>query len=625
MKALVKPSPLTSRIFSWAWLWLPPSGLLVVASLVFGGGAGALPLAGQFSLGLLVSLFLAPFSRAPRWGGTLLIVLAGLAASGFIERRLAASTWQHPNEAGLINALQKGREDSVTTYGVRAWSVPESISGKALTLSFDARLLAGDTTLDWVRSDASFELTPLQEAGEAFMRVVTPVGGDPYLMRTFDIGEPVGGHTFRVALELRAPEPVPAEGCRGVWLQAWYEGGDAKCLAVALNTAWTPFSLEWTAPEAAASSVVRVILNNFDGLSYDVRRVKLYALRQGAWERLGPLIPQGASVQFGWENRSPEPQSGVVFAPTHDWARYTFTTTKPAPAAGPLTATLRLGSGQADNQPKAVLQTRHTALFSGASSRPASRQEALRPAPVQTRQSLFFGDPNLAGHTLVTLGLVALSLVRTGWSGALAIGLTVGGVLLTGSRAAWLSALVGLPWLFLLSRSRRRVWIFVGLVALGALFLSVLGFQSLGRLRFVGVDEAVSRSQIWRVTLNAFSDHPWQGLGGDGFAAYWATHSQAGLVVTHAHNLWLQFAAVYGFPGLIAISWLTGGFLLLAWTWGRWRGLALVVPVFVMNLFDYTFFYSGVLFPLLLGVNALRDDRAEAARVAAPPPAAKKA
>ena len=320
-----------------------------------------------------------------------------------------------------------------------------------------------------------------------------------------------------------------------------------------------PLASSGPAPEAATSSVVRVILNNFDGLSYDVRRVKLYTLEQGAWERLGPLVPQGASVQFECKGHAPEPQSGTAFVPTRDWTRYTFTTIKPAPETGPLTATLRLGSGQTDDgQTEAVLQTRHTALFSSSSQQPALQQEALRPLPVQTRQSLFFSHPNLAGHTLVTLGLVVLSLVRTGWLGALTLGLTVGGVWLTGSRAAWLGALVGLPWLLWLGSFKRRAWLMVGIATFGALVLSVFGVQSLGRLQFVGVDEVVTRPQIWRVALDAFLDHPWQGVGGEGFAAYWSAHAQDGLVVTHAHNLWLQFAAAYGLPGLVATLWLTG-------------------------------------------------------------------
>ena len=630
--------------FWWLLLWLGFGVPLALHQLLLGRGSDALALAGQSLLAFLVASLFSfigfGFNASrlkSRAGGAVLVALALLVASGFAERRLSTSIWQNPDKAGLVATLRSLGEDTITSYGVRAWSIPSepphsaSALGETLTLSLEARLLAGDTAWDWVRSDASFELTPLQEAGEVFTRVVTPTGPDPYLMRTFDLGEPVGGHTFKVALELRAPQPIPAEGCRGVWLQVWYEGGDATCLAVALNTTWAPFSLEWTAPEAATSSVVRVILNNFDGLSYDVRRVKLYMLEQGAWERLGPLVPQGASVQFGWKGHAPEPQSGTAFVPTRDWTHYTFTTTKPASATGPLTATLRLGSGQTGNDHiKAVLQTRRTALFSSASpqaapQQSASQQEVLRPVPVQARQSLFFGHPNLAGHTLVTLGLVALSLVRTGWLGALALGLAVGGVWLTGSRAAWLSALVGLPWLLLLGGSKRRVWMVGGLVTLGALFLGVFGLQGLGRLRFVGVAEVVSRPQIWRVALDAFLDQPWRGLGAGGFAANWAVHAQPDLVVTHAHNLWLQFAAAYGFPGLVAVLWLTGGFLYLAWRWGRWRGLALVVPVFVMNIFDYTFFYSGVLFPLLLGMNALREERADALQATTPPPAAKEA
>ena len=185
----------------WLLLWLGFGVPLALHQLLLGRGSDAFSLAGQsllafltaFLFGLMGFGFDKPRLKS-RAGGAVLVVLALLVASGFIERRLTASTWQTPDRAGLIATLQKGREDTITSFGVRAWSVPPSIrSEETLTLSFEARLLAGDTTWDWVRSDASFELTPLQEAGEVFTRVVTPTGGDPYLMRTFNLGEPVGG------------------------------------------------------------------------------------------------------------------------------------------------------------------------------------------------------------------------------------------------------------------------------------------------------------------------------------------------------------------------------------------------------------------------------------------------
>ena len=589
--------------FGWLWLWLGFGVPLALQQLLLGKGWDALALAGQSLLAFLVAylfIFIGfgvnEARLKSRSGGGILVVLVLLVAAGFVERRLSVFTWQNPTKTGLSATLKNWREDRTTAYGVRAWTVPAE--AETLTLSFDARLLAGENVADWIRSDADFRVTPLQEGEEPFTRVVTPIGPDPYLMRTFDLGEPVGGRTFKVELELRAPQPVPAEGCRGVWLQVWYEGGDAKCLAVALDTDWRAFELTWTAPEAARSSVIRVILNNFDGLSYDVRRVKLYLGRQGTWQRLEPLIPQAASVQFGWQDDPPEAQSGTAFVPTRAWTPYSFPIRKPTSRENTFTATLHVGNDAVD---RTALETRNTVL--------RSQTGALKPALVESRQSFLFEHPNFAGHTLVTLCLVLLSLTSVGWVGALAVALALFGVWLTGSRAAWLAALTGFSWhLWLAGGVQRRLWMLGGIPVLGALVVSGVGLKSLGRLRLIGVDEAVSRPEIWHVAWYALLEHPWTGIGAD-FPGYWrATYrGDSQEIVSHAHNFWLQFAALYGLPGLVAALWLTGGLLYLAWRWGRWRGLALVVPVFMMNVFDYTFFYSGVLFPLLLGMNALRQ------------------
>jgi O-antigen ligase len=119
----------------------------------------------------------------------------------------------------------------------------------------------------------------------------------------------------------------------------------------------------------------------------------------------------------------------------------------------------------------------------------------------------------------------------------------------------------------------------------------------------------ISRWDIWQVALQALLAYPLTGLGTQPFISFMAgLDFPRHLIATHAHNLWLQFGAAYGIPGLLAALWLTGGLLGLAWRWGRWRGLGLVVPVMIMQLFDYTLFYAGVLFPLILGLNALRDN-----------------
>ena len=121
----------------------------------------------------------------------------------------------------------------------------------AATVQLEARLVSGQPAWDWFRSDAAFilERQPGRDYPHTRVRVPEAVPGDgqPYLMRTFDVGEPLGGRIFRVLLDLRrAPvgadvttpsevvpstseilsgSPIGGRDCQGVLLQAWAERG----------------------------------------------------------------------------------------------------------------------------------------------------------------------------------------------------------------------------------------------------------------------------------------------------------------------------------------------------------------------------------------------------------------
>ena len=249
------------------------------------------------------------------------------------------------------------------------------------------------------------------------------------------------------------------------------------------------------------------------------------------------------------------------------------------------------------------------------------------PVPTYPRAQLWFSHPNLAAHTLLSLVLATLATTSSLSLTLIVSSLAALTVVLIRSRAAWLALLLGTGWFSFLTpplTSRRRLGVLLAVVILiGAGIFSVNSFRSGVFANRTGT----SRLEIWQVAGGALLEHPWKGIGQAEFSDYWrgAYRGNSQELVTHAHNLWLEFAALYGFPGLVAILWLTGGFLALAWRWGRWRGLALVVPVFIMNIFDTTFFYSGVLFPLLLGINALRTEQSDALQATAPPEEPEKA
>ena len=577
----------------WLWLWLVPALVLVVSSFAEARWRTAFELAGQLVLALAVSALVLPV-RLLRVGLVAILVFFLLAAvSGPV---LASRVWQDPQALSLTDVLTNLRRNAVTTVAARSWRFPEGVEG--LELSFEARLVKGKLGWDWFRSAPGFELTSLEENGTAFTHVVTPQGGDPYLMRTFDLATPAGGRTFKVQLELRSATPIPAEGCRGVWLQTWGTGGDYACAAVALGPEWRPVELAWTAPATSEASVVRVILNDFNGLSYDVRNVELYELTTGQAQRLEPLLQEAVGVDFVWDGVSREPLAGRGFVPPETWQTFTFTL-EPPTGASSLRALLYVGSTQSRD---VQVELRHTRLENLAGK---------RPVPVSTfpRAQLWFSHPNLAAHTLLALTLAALTTTSSFSLTLVVSGLAAVSVFLIRSRAAGLALVLGAGWFSLLTYPFKPSRRFIIFLTAAILLVSALTFTSSSLRSQVFFERTgTSRPDIWRVAWHAFLEHPWTGVGAN-FPDYWqATYrGDSQEIVPHAHNLWLQFAALYGLPGLVAALWLTGGLLYLAWRWGRWRGLALVVPVFMMNVFDYTFFYSGVLFPLLLGMNALRQ------------------
>lgn len=577
---------------AWLWLWLVPALVLVTSSLVEARWQTAYELAGQFVLALAVSALIIPvkFLRFAFIASLVVFLLAALAGPV-----LAARVWQDPQALSLTDVLANLRHNTVTTVAARSWNVPADAEG--LELSFEARLTEGKLGWDWFRSAGNFEVTPSEEDGVAFTHVVTPQGGDPYLMRTFELAGPAGGRTFRVQLEMRSATPIPAEACRGVWLQTWGPGGGAECRAVALGREWRPVDLEWTAPAGSESSVVRVVLNDFDGLSYDLRKVELYERSDGTWRRLEPLLQAAVSLALVWDDENVEPQAGQGLTPTSAWQTFDFLT---PPAGASLRALLSVGSAQSED---VAVEVRNTRLSD-------RRGHLVAPVPTFPRAQLWFSHPNLAAHTLLAFALATLTTLSSPALTLVVSGGAALSVFLMRSRAAGLALVLGAGWFSLLAypfKVRSRVVLFL---AVGVLFAGALTFTSSPlRSRIFFERTGTSRPEIWQVAWQAFLEHPWQGVGSTRFPDYWqATYRGDSLeIVPHAHNLWLQFAAVYGLPGLVAVLWLSGGFFYLAWRWGRWRGLALVVPIFIMNVFDNTLFYSGVLFPLILSMNTLQQ------------------
>jgi O-antigen ligase len=148
------------------------------------------------------------------------------------------------------------------------------------------------------------------------------------------------------------------------------------------------------------------------------------------------------------------------------------------------------------------------------------------------------------------------------------------GLYLTYSRAAWLLALpaalvaIGIPY------RHRLHWGVAALFALSVALAATGVLLGRGASPSGLLDEI--RLPVWQSTLALIGDHPWLGVGLDGFQYVYPRYMQAAAwsepLLYHPHNVWLDAAARLGIPGLVLFALLVAGTVqsLLAGV-RRWR------------------------------------------------------
>lgn len=456
--------------------------------------------------------------------------------------------------------------------------------------NFSAKIYNNNPMDLWGFSMDSFKTQWVQSPKESFLRVQVPTGTDPYLYRSVTTPVQIAGQRFRVSLEMRSQLPIASQGCRGVWIQENGGSYTSQCFPVALSEQWKTFNFEWQAPTTALSKSVRVVINDFDGLELDIRKLRIDWRVAGNWVALNPLEPTGAVMYLDWLGRDKNEVRPYISLTTDGlWHKYSITTK--LPTATKLTAIAFLQPGF------------HCELLNVQIKVPGNDPYSIQTLLTQPfRSAIWFGDPNIAGHSLAALALFTVFLAPNIWIGALGLILGFVGIFFTESRAAWLAGGIGLPWLFwfLLAESQRK-W-FVGAVLIVILVTIYTGnINSFGRL-FTTDQIGVTRQDIWSVAWHSIIQHPWTGIGNDQFSKiYTETYPTIPIPITHAHNFWLQSGVRFGFFGLIISIGLSLVLIAFFWQYGRWRALAFLLAIFVMNVLDYSLEYIGVLLPLLLG------------------------
>jgi hypothetical protein len=248
------------------------------------------------------------------------------------------------------------------------------------------------------------------------------------------------------------------------------------------------------------------------------------------------------------------------------------------------------------------------------------------------RASGFYGHYTTYAEVLQLIGSLAVGLLialrrKRSLQGAL-LALAVAGLglalLLTVTRASWLSFLLSTVVMALVGAGSRRV---VALVALAALLVVPLGLYVLQQKRGVGFFDRKDGSISWRATVyregfELFVRSPRHiavGVGMDSIKRHWrewGLFDGGRLPVGHMHSTPLQFALERGLPALLV--WLAFVFIYARMLWRLWRaltdwrerGLVLgalggLVGFFASGLVHYNFGDSEVVmvFYLIMGLT----------------------
>jgi hypothetical protein len=539
-----------------------------------------------------------------RWGLLLLAFGVLLLSVVFIvlEIIFLPKTW-YPYQSGSLFQtlyLEPTKLLGTSQIGIfsREWDITTPTTAQ---LSFRAKTQNQNAQDIWGFSMLSFTTNWTDSPQGGFLRVQVPVGGDPYLYRSVATPIPISVQRFRATVQMRARVPIARQGCRGIWLQE--NGGTyaAQCFPVALSPQWETFSFEWQPPETAISRSIRVVINDFDGLEFDIRNLKIELQQAKKWQELTPLEPTGAGLYLDWQGRDKNAiQPYIPLRVDGIWHEYSISVN--LQTATKLTLNLYF-------QPEFQAELQDVKLKLVEFGLPTPRALLIKPF----RSAIWYGDPNLAGHSLLALSLFTVLLAPSVWIGLLGLLMGLLGIFFTESRTAWLTAGFGLPLLlwFALTKNQRS-WFLVTISILILLFVLTGGAGFLGRLATLDQSE-VTRQSVWYVALKSIRQHPFSGVSAMDFAQTYekAYPQNKGSVVKHAHNFWLQMGVRFGIFGLAGSLLLTIMILWFAWNFGLWHGIAFVMPFFLMNMFDYSLGHIGVWIPLMIGLWYLKTVKTE--------------
>jgi len=201
------------------------------------------------------------------------------------------------------------------------------------------------------------------------------------------------------------------------------------------------------------------------------------------------------------------------------------------------------------------------------------------------RATGFYGHYTTYAEVLQLIGSLAVGLLialkkKRSWQGALLAAAIAGlgvALLLTVTRASWLSFLLSIVVMELVGVGSRRAFV---AVALGALLIIPLGLYVLQQKRGVSFFDRKDGSITWRTTVYregfalfvAKPRHVAVGVGMDSLKRHWrewGLFDGGRLPVSHTHSTPLQLALERGLP--VLLLWLAVVFLYARMLWRLWR------------------------------------------------------
>lgn len=151
-----------------------------------------------------------------------------------------------------------------------------------------------------------------------------------------------------------------------------------------------------------------------------------------------------------------------------------------------------------------------------------------------------------------------------------------GGLLVTWTRGAWLGVWVAGLVMLLVRGQRRAALGWVGLAAVAVAVLAGSRVERLATLFSLSEGTNVSRLLIWTAALGALRDHPLLGIGLDQFLyldrARYGVPDVRFLLLSHPHNVVLDFWLSLGLAGLAAGIWLAASLIRHAYRLARSNG-----------------------------------------------------